>query len=74
MDPSSKSVGHPPPGAHSNFVNPVSLRTPVITVNSVFLVLATLAVVVRLYAKGFVTRAAGWDDCTFEEVDAKIKC
>ena len=63
MDAPLEAAGKPPPGLHSNFVNPDSLRTPEIAVNAVFVSLATLAVVVRIYAKAVVTRATGWDDC-----------
>ena len=63
MDLLLKPAGPPPPGVHSNFVNPESLQNPAIAVNVIFLSLATTAVVMRLYAKGVVTRAVGWDDC-----------
>ena len=63
MDSAQKPAGHPPPGVHSNFLNPVSLREPVIAVNTSFVILAALAVVLRLYAKAVVTQATGWDDC-----------
>ena len=64
MDATLKAAGKPPPGVHSNFVNPESLRNPEIIVNAIFVSLATVAVVVRIYAKTVVTRATGWDDCT----------
>ena len=64
MDLSHTPAGRPPPGVHPNFVDPESLRDSVIAINVLFLVLATLAVVMRLYTKQMIARAIGWDDCT----------
>ena len=63
MDLSHTPAGRPPPGVRPNFVDPESLRTPVIAINVIFLVLATLAVVMRVYTKRTIARAVGWDDC-----------
>ena len=56
-------AGRPPRGVISNFVNPVTLKTPVVAINVVFIVLATAVVSLRVYTRKFINRALGPDDC-----------
>ena len=53
----------PPPGVVSNFVNPPTLGPTLIAINAVFLPLTMIAVTIRIYVKGHIIRAIGWDDC-----------
>ena len=52
----------PPPGITPNFVNPPNLRAP--AWSALQLVLATIAVAVRLYTKRFIVRRMLAEDCT----------
>lgn len=53
----------PPPGVVSNFNNPKTLAPSLIAVNATFLSLMLIAVSIRIYSRGFIVRALGWDDC-----------
>ena len=53
----------PPPGVVPDFVHPVSRAHQVIVVTVVFLTLAALMVMLRMYTRWFITRAVGYDDC-----------
>lgn len=53
----------PPPGLVSNFDNPKTLSTSLITINAIFLPLMLIAVIIRLYSRGHLLHALGWDDC-----------
>ena len=64
LDLSQLPAGRPPYGTSPNFVNPVTLKTPVVTINVVFLALATLFVSLRIYTRKFLNRILGQDDCT----------
>lgn len=57
-------AGRPPPGTSPNFINPVTLKAPVVAINVVFLALSTIFVSLRLYTRKFLTRALGPGDCT----------
>lgn len=45
-----------------NYVNPVTRGPGVIIWNIVFLILAMVVVVLRLYTRSRITRTFGWDD------------
>lgn len=60
-----KPAVDPPPGVISNFDNPASRGQGVIVAGVVLLLLSLLFVSIRLYTRIWVTRALGWDDCTF---------
>ena len=53
----------PPPGVVSNFENPPSEATSIITVTAVFLAFMLAMVMMRIYTKGWIIRSLGWDDC-----------
>ena len=55
----------PPPGVVSNFENPETLASSIIGVNVTFLSLMLIVVFIRIYARSFIVRSLGWDDCTF---------
>ncbi|KAJ5754914.1 hypothetical protein N7533_004457 [Penicillium manginii] len=52
----------PPAGQTSNFINPDYASTKFIAVNSVFLPLALIALIVRTWTRLFVVRSFRWDD------------
>jgi len=47
----------------SNFVNPDYNGAKFVVVNAIFLSLATVAVILRVYARGVLLRLLGLDDC-----------
>lgn len=53
----------PPVGVLSNFVNPKNLAPSLIAVNATFLPLMIIAVAIRIYSRGLIVHALGWDDC-----------
>lgn len=56
----------PPPGYISHFGNPIadgSLGPVTIIVSCVLAGLALTTVCLRMYARAFVTKNLGWDDC-----------
>ena len=54
----------PPPGIVPNFIDPVDTRRlPLLTINSLFLSLMLITVIVRFYSRIFLIRSLGWDDC-----------
>jgi hypothetical protein len=55
----------PPAGQTSNFINPDYASTKFIAVNSVFLPLALIALIVRTWTRLFVVRSFRWDDCAY---------
>ena len=65
LDLAQLPAGRPPQGTSSNFINPVTLKTPVVAINVVFLSLATLFVILRLYTRRFLNRALGPEDCVY---------
>jgi hypothetical protein len=54
----------PPPSGVSNFVDPVTRSPMAIAVSSVMLALSFSSVLGRFYARKFVLKTVGWDDCT----------
>ena len=57
-------AAEPPPGVQPNFIDPSdSQRIPLIVVNSVFMSLMLLTVIIRFYSKSLLTHTLGWDDC-----------
>ncbi|KAL2813483.1 hypothetical protein BDW59DRAFT_176725 [Aspergillus cavernicola] len=52
----------PPEGQTSNFVNPTFGATKFVVVNCVFLPIAFLALVIRVWTRTFITRGFRWDD------------
>jgi len=61
-------VLNPPPGTTSNFVNPKTVAPGLIAINAVFVPLMLISVAIRVYVKGFIVRAIGWDDCKLAAV------
>ncbi|KAK7987215.1 hypothetical protein PG988_002203 [Apiospora saccharicola] len=57
-------AGRPPPGVIPNFVDPESKAHTLLTLEYVFLSLALVAVIVRLYVRTRLVRVWGWDDTT----------
>ena len=53
----------PPVGQASNFNNPPNLDGPVITMITLFITLATLAVLMRTYTKALLIRSLAYEDC-----------
>lgn len=53
----------PPPGVTSNFANPKSIGYEAYIVTSIALTLMIPVVILRIYARAFVIRKVGWDDC-----------
>jgi hypothetical protein len=58
LPPPEVLMSYPPP----NYVNPTTRGPTLVIVNGVFLGIATLAVLLRLYTRLFVKRWFGWDD------------
>lgn len=57
----------PPPGVTPNFVNPEYIGHQVVVVNGIFLFLATVVVVLRMYSRLYLISSAGIEDCTLLE-------
>ncbi|KAK2806791.1 hypothetical protein FQN50_005653 [Emmonsiellopsis sp. PD_5] len=55
-------AGPPPPGQVSNFIDPPYDGTRFLVVNVIFMPLAVIAVLIRLWTRFAVTRAGGLDD------------
>lgn len=53
----------PPPGVTPNFVNPQNRTDVYVVVYTIFSSLVVLFVSLRFYAKIWITRSVGWDDC-----------
>ena len=53
----------PPPGVTPNFADPQTRTNIFIVVYAVFTSLVVLFVSLRLYAKMWIIRSIGWDDC-----------
>ena len=49
-------------GMESNFVDPQTVASSLIAVNSIFLPLMLIAVTIRIYIKSCIVHAMGWDD------------
>ena len=50
-------------GVIPNFTNPPSIAPILIFFDPVFPTLMVIAVLIRIYRKGFIARSLGWDDC-----------
>ena len=53
----------PPPGVTSNWVDPESIASGLIVPNVVFMVLAIVAVALRMHTRVFLIHNVGYDDC-----------
>ncbi|EDN95676.1 predicted protein [Sclerotinia sclerotiorum 1980 UF-70] len=62
VDPWEIPLFPPPPGVISNFVNPPSRATLVISICSIALGLMWLIFLLRIYSKTFISHSLGWDD------------
>ncbi len=65
IDLATTPVRKPPPGFHSNFIDPPSMASGVTATAVVLIVLSTFFVVTRLYLNYTTPRKLGWDDCSF---------
>jgi hypothetical protein len=63
FDPSRTPVMPPPPGVTPNFTDPYSLARQCLAINTIFLALACVFVILRFYTRAWITRRVGWDDC-----------
>ena len=55
----------PPPGKESNFLDPLDHGLIFIVVGPISMALLVIFVLLRLFAKVWVLRSFGWDDCRF---------
>ena len=53
----------PPPGVMSNFDHPVTLAKEAHIALGICMGVTTLVLILRVYAKLFITHFWGWDDC-----------
>ena len=58
-------AGTPPAGIQPNFDHPANLNTVIYVTKTIALILATLAVFIRIYTRHFLLRSMGYDDCEF---------
>lgn len=58
----------PPAGVLSNFDNPKTLAPSLVAINVTFITLMLIAVTIRIYSRGFIVHALGWDDCRLPAV------
>jgi hypothetical protein len=65
VDLATTPVRKPPPGFHSNFIDPPSMASGVTATAVVLIVLSTFFVATRLYLNYTTPRKLGWDDCSF---------
>ena len=56
-------AGKPPAGLKSNFVNPHYAGGRFIAISGIFLSLAVVAVVLRIYTRAVIQRCFAADDC-----------
>ena len=63
MDYANLPALAPPAGVQSNFDNPKTLKTSLVAINGIFLPLMLIVVAIRLYSRGKIMHAMGWDDC-----------
>lgn len=56
------SIGAPPPGTTSNFINPESLAPLTLDLSVIIIVLTVSFVLIRLYSNYNASRGLGWDD------------
>ena len=55
----------PPAGVVSNFDDPANLDIYVTLYNTLYIALATVAVISRMYTKVLILRVLAWEDCGF---------
>lgn len=55
----------PPPGQVPNLKDPPNERTTMIVVYTVYLLLTTVAVFIRMYTKAFIARRVEVEDCEY---------
>lgn len=61
----------PPPGVHSNFIDPINRAPNLIACNVILLVVSTLVVGARIVSRTLLTDwRLGWDDCMCSLLDA----
>jgi hypothetical protein len=58
LPPKSVLATFPPP----NYENPVTHGPTLLIISVVFLTIATVSFVLRIYVRGFVKKLLGWDD------------
>lgn len=63
IDPWKTPALLPPPGMHSNFLNPESHANQTIVACSIVTAIMILFLVARMYTKIYLTHSVGWDDC-----------
>lgn len=59
---------NPPPGFTSNFDNPAGVQGKIHTTLIFCLVISTVSVWSRLYARFFIQKTHGWDDCKITSI------
>ena len=62
-DPSQQGVAPPPPGVTPNFAHPEYHSCGVVPITIVFLTLATIFLLLRLYTKARILKLVGAEDC-----------
>jgi hypothetical protein len=55
----------PPPGVTPNFTDPYNFKSALLIIQIIFLILPTLAVAIRFYAKVWLIRSTHLEDCEF---------
>jgi hypothetical protein len=66
MDPAllaNLTLGPPPPGVVSNFVNPETRKSQGEISMTFCMAVGAVAILLRIYVKVFITKLYGWDDC-----------
>lgn len=66
-DPNLTPALKAPDGMVSNLVDPPSEAYITIVVLSIFLIVTTPLVLIRLYTRHFITRHLWWDDCKLDD-------
>jgi hypothetical protein len=67
-----KPAAQPPLGVESNFDHPESRVDMTIGLISTVLVLMTIAVSLRVYARAMITNTFGWEDCKYRRVEIQV--
>ena len=60
----------PPHGAQPGFVHPQTLGTSLVAFSATFPSLMLVVVAIRIYSRGSLMHAIGWDDCESEDSTA----
>jgi len=53
----------PPQGVKPNFINPSSLRDECNAIITLLLIVSTVSVMIRLYAKRYIAKGLAFEDC-----------